>query len=171
MNKTKSTHPSLCLESVSAVTTLSGPIMANQSKTNSQPRQIHPFFSEATSSGTLSAATSGPSSGTPHTEHPVSIDLTATASPMTPLTGFLSAESLSTLHGEFASIPDLMIGTTPILEERILGLENDNDTEDDDSYDSSSEDNISGNTTSTENPSDSSLSHWMQATLTWTKLL
>ena len=88
----------------------------------------------------------------------MSIDLTATASPVAPLSSFLSAESLSTLHAEFASIPDLVTGTTPILEESILGLENENDTEDDDSDDSSSGDKISGNTTSTENPSDSSLS-------------
>ena len=131
--------------------------MVNQSKTNSQPRQIHPFFSKVASSGSSSAATSGPPSGTSHKEAPVSLDLTVPASPVAPLSSFLSAESLSTLHAEFASIPDLVTGTTPILES-ILGLESENDTEDDDSDDSSSGDNISGNTTSTENPSDSSLS-------------
>ena len=157
VKKSKSNHSSLCPESLSAVTTLSGPIMVNQSKTNSQPRQIHPFFSKVASSGSSSAATSGPPSGTSHVEAPVSIDLTAPASPVASLSSFLSAESLSTLHAEFASIPDLVTGTTPILES-ILGLESENDTEDDDSDDSSSGDNISGNTTSTDNPSDSSLS-------------
>jgi len=81
-------------------------------------------------SGSLSA---GPPSGRPHTEAPVSIDLMTTASPVAPLSNFLSSESLFTLHAEFESIPDLVTGTTPILEESILDLENENDTEDDDS--------------------------------------
>ncbi|EDQ99222.1 uncharacterized protein LACBIDRAFT_335234 [Laccaria bicolor S238N-H82] len=132
------------------------PIMVNQPKTNSQPRQIHPFFSKVASSGSSSAATSGLPSGTSQIS-PVSIDLMATASPAAPLNSFISAESLSTLHAEFASIPDLVTGTTPIVES-ILDLENENDIEDDDSDDSSSGDNISGNTTSKENASDSSLS-------------
>jgi hypothetical protein len=126
--------------------------MINQPKTNSHACEIHPFFSTVAISGSSSAV---PLSGRPHTEVPVSIDLMDTASPVAPLSDFLSAESLSTLHAEFASIPDLVAGATPILEESILDLVNENDTEDNESDDFSSGDNISGSTTSTENPSDS----------------